>query len=187
VIPRYETHWAVTTVAPRSRYPCPRAASREVARPRACARCRNRAATPTSTATCATEYTGVSGDDYEFWNIVANTPVAESHPVGPGPLPGWSEWQSQQRYNPVTRKITMLSAGVSHDPGFQATYQRVVYFTADKPACWRQSARISQLARFSVRHSKDYGQRVLPRRGQHRVRHRRHRPRPPSTTPGRTC
>lgn len=44
------------------------------------------------------KYTSVSGDDHEFWNIVANTPVAED------------------------------STQV-----FKTTYQRVVYFTADKP------------------------------------------------------
>lgn len=77
------------------------------------------------------KYTSVSGDDHEFWNIVANTPVAED------------------------------STQV-----FKTTYQRVVYFTADKPNMFVSVGKdfgVGQIFPYVI--PKDYyGQRVLPER-----------------------
>ncbi len=114
-------------------------------------------------------HTGVSGDDYEFWNIVDNAPVPEDSAA-------WAQGRMQQGlrdmkalgYNPVaweaphyhTSAITARTAPQL----FTRTYQRVVYFTADKPNFFASVGKdygVGQFYPYSVR-TDHYGQRVLP-------------------------
>ena len=114
-------------------------------------------------------HTGVSGDDYEFWNIVDNKPFPEDSPSwvlgrlnqGLSDLKAWG-------YNPIaweaphyhTSAITARTAPQL----FTTTYQRVVYYTADKPNFFAPVAKdfsVGQFYPYVVR--KDYyGQYVLP-------------------------
>ena len=114
-------------------------------------------------------HTGVSGDDYEFWNIVANTPVAEdssSYALG-RMQSGLSDLKSNG-YNPVAWEAPHYHqsalASKAAASVFNTTYQRVVYFTADKPdfnAAVSKDFSLGQIFPYAIK--KDYyGQRVLP-------------------------
>jgi uncharacterized protein YdaL len=113
-------------------------------------------------------HTGVSGDDYEFWNIVANQPVAEDSVA-------WVSQRLQQGmndlrnngYNPVAWEAPHYhqSAIASRTAGsmFGTTYQRCVYFTADKPTFSGigKDFGVGQIFAYPI--AKDYyGQRILP-------------------------
>lgn len=114
-------------------------------------------------------HTGVSGDDYEFWNIVKNTPVDEDSTAWvTGRLnAGLNELRSNG-YNPVAWEAphyhTSALASKAASVAFATTYQRVVYFTADKPnftAGPGKDFSVGQIFPYVIR--KDYyGQRVLP-------------------------
>jgi uncharacterized protein YdaL len=114
-------------------------------------------------------HTGVSGDDYEFWNIVANTPVAEdSTEWVQGRLTAGLNDLKQNGFNPVAWEAphyhaSALSARAAAAT-FPTTYQRVVYFTADKPNFNRPTGKdfgVGQIFPYVIQ--KDYyGQRVLP-------------------------
>ncbi|HMN22155.1 MAG TPA: DUF2334 domain-containing protein [Ottowia sp.] len=114
-------------------------------------------------------YTGVSGDDYEFWNIVDNKPVAEDSLA-------WA----QNRYAAGLQELA--SGGYAptawetpHYHGsalaskaaaqtFAKTYQRVVYFTADNPdfnASVNKDFWVGQMYPYPIK-TDYYGQRVLP-------------------------
>jgi uncharacterized protein YdaL len=114
-------------------------------------------------------HTGVSGDDYEFWNIVANTPVAEDSLMWAGARMGAGLMELRgSGYQPVAWEAphyqgsalsSKAAAGI-----FPTTYQRVVYYTADKPnftAPVSKDFAVGQLYPYVIQ--KDhYGQRVLP-------------------------
>lgn len=114
-------------------------------------------------------HTGVSGDDYEFWNIVDNAPVPEDSAA-------WAYGRMQQGLtdmkaiglNPIaweaphyhTSAITARTAPQL----FTTTYQRVVYYTADKPDFFASVAKdfsVGQFFPYTI-HKDYYGQRVLP-------------------------
>jgi uncharacterized protein YdaL len=114
-------------------------------------------------------HTGVSGDDYEFWNIVDNAPVpedsaawaqsrmnsglSEMRALGLKPI----AWEAPHYH---TSALTARTAPQL----FTKTYQRVVYFTADKPNFFAPVAKdfaLGQFFPYSV-YRDHYGQRVLP-------------------------
>jgi uncharacterized protein YdaL len=114
-------------------------------------------------------HTGVSGDDYEFWNIVDNKPVAEDS----------IEWALGRMNNGLTdmnaigwRPIAWEAPHYHTSPLaaraapqlFSKTYQRVVYFTSDKPdlfAAQNKDFAVGQFFPYPIR--KDhYGQYVIP-------------------------
>ena len=114
-------------------------------------------------------HTGVSGDDYEFWNIVANSPVPEDSTSWVlGRLnAGLSDLQTNG-FAPVAWEAphyhgSALSSKAAASV-FNTTYQRVVYFTADKPnfnAATGKDFGVGQIFPYVIK--KDYyGQRVLP-------------------------
>jgi uncharacterized protein YdaL len=114
-------------------------------------------------------HTGVSGDDYEFWNIVANQPFPEDSATWVlGRLNQGLADLKAHGYTPIaweaphyhTSAITARTAPQL----FTTTYQRVVYYTADKPNFWASVAKdfsVGQYYPYVIR--KDYyGQYVLP-------------------------
>jgi len=113
---------------------------------------------------------GVSGDDYEFWNMVSNSPVAEDS----------TEW-ALARYQAGLADLanngygTPVAWETPHYQGsavdsrattqaFHTTYQRVVYYTADTPdfnAAVSKDFTLGQVFPYVI--GKDYyGQRILP-------------------------
>jgi uncharacterized protein YdaL len=114
-------------------------------------------------------HTSVSGDDYEFWNIVDNKPFPEDSPSwvlgrlnqGLTDMKAWGfnpvAWEAPHYH---TSAITARTAPQL----FTTTYQRVVYYTADKPDFFAATAKdfsVGQFYPYVVR--KDhYGQYVLP-------------------------
>jgi uncharacterized protein YdaL len=114
-------------------------------------------------------HTGVSGDDFEFWNIVANTPVAEDS----------LQWASQRLsaglndlrnngYRPVAWETPHYQASALSSKAvpalFGTTYQRCVYYTADKPnfnAPIAKDFAVGQIFPYPI--ARDYyGQRIIP-------------------------
>lgn len=115
------------------------------------------------------KYTSVSGDDYEFWNIVANTPVAEdSTQWALGRYTAGLNDLTANGYNPVAWEAPHYHASPLASKAtpqvFKTTYQRVVYFTADKPNLLAKVSKdfgVGQIFPYVI--PKDYyGQRVLP-------------------------
>ena len=114
-------------------------------------------------------HTGVSGDDYEFWNIVANSPVAEDSTSWVlGRLNAGVTDLVKNGFSPVAWEAphyhgSALSSKAAASV-FNTTYQRVVYFTADKPnfnAATSKDFGVGQIFPYVIK--KDYyGQRVLP-------------------------
>jgi uncharacterized protein YdaL len=114
-------------------------------------------------------HTGVSGDDFEFWNIVANTPVAEDSQ-------SWAAHRLQQGlsdlrnagYNVIAWETPHYQASALSSkavPGvFSTTYQRCVYYTADKPNLTGTISKdfaVGQIYPYPI--GKDYyGQRIIP-------------------------
>jgi uncharacterized protein YdaL len=83
-------------------------------------------------------HTGVSGDDYEFWNIVDNTPVKEdSFAWAAGRLNSGLGELRGAGYTPVAWEAPHYHGSAASSKAaaqaFKTTYQRVVYFTADTP------------------------------------------------------
>ena len=114
-------------------------------------------------------HTGVSGDDYEFWNIVANSPVAEDSTSWVlGRLNAGVADLVNNGYSPVAWEAphyhgSALSSKAASTV-FKTTYQRVVYFTADNPtynAAVSKDFGVGQIFPYVIK--KDYyGQRVIP-------------------------
>ena len=115
------------------------------------------------------KYTGVSGDDYEFWNIVDNTPVIEDSLA-------WALSRYQAGLQELSSNgYTATAWETPHYHGsalaskaaaqtFAKTYQRVVYFTADQPNFNAPVAKdfgVGQIFPYPIK-SDYYGQRVLP-------------------------
>ena len=114
-------------------------------------------------------HTGASGDDYEFWNISTNSPVAEdSTQWALGRLHTGVYDLVSAGYNPVAweaphNHASALSAKAAASV-FSTTYQRAVYFTADKPDFTTSVAKdfgAGQSFPYVIRRDY-YGQRVLP-------------------------
>jgi uncharacterized protein YdaL len=113
--------------------------------------------------------TGVSGDDYEFWNIVDNTPVAEDSTAWA--LGRYDAGLLELRangYTPFAWEAPHYEASALASKAvpsvFNTTYQRCVYFTADKPNFFAPTAKdfaVGQIYPYVI--EKDYyGQRILP-------------------------
>jgi uncharacterized protein YdaL len=113
--------------------------------------------------------TAVSGDDYEFWDIVENTPVAEdSASWALGRMNNGLTDMKALGYNPIAWEAphyeTSAIAARSSTQLFTRTYQRIVYFTADKPNFFASVAKdygVGQFYPYQI-YSDYYGQRVLP-------------------------
>jgi uncharacterized protein YdaL len=115
--------------------------------------------------------TGVSGDDYEFWNIVDNTPVVEEKSD-----PLWASRRlkaglaelAQNGYTPFGWEAPHYQSSpdsIKAVPSlFTTTYQRVVYYTSDHPVLAGATSpdfAVGQFYPYIIK--KDYyGQRVLP-------------------------
>ena len=114
-------------------------------------------------------HTGISGDDYEFWDIVANKPVPEdSSAWAKGRLAAGLKQLKDAGYTPIAWETphyhaSPLSSKVVPSL-FSNTWQRVVYFTADKPNLFAGVGKdfaVGQIFPYVV--NKDYyGQRVWP-------------------------
>jgi uncharacterized protein YdaL len=117
----------------------------------------------------ANPWTGVSGDDYEFWNIVANTPVAEdSAEWAYGRLSAGLSELIANGYHPVAWETPHYEASARTSKTvpvvFPTTYQRVVYFTADQPDFSAPAGKdymAGQLFPYVIQRDY-YNQRVLP-------------------------
>jgi len=114
-------------------------------------------------------HTGVSGDDYEFWNIVANSPVAEDSTAWAlGRLNAGLTELRNNGYTPVAWETPHYHASALASKAmptvFSNTYQRVVYFTADQPnfnAAINKDFGVGQIFPYVIK--KDhYGQRIIP-------------------------
>ena len=114
-------------------------------------------------------HTGVSGDDYEFWNIVANSPVAEDSTAWAlGRLNAGKTELTSNGYTPVAWETPHYHASALASKAmpqvFPTTYQRVVYFTADQPnfnAAINKDFGVGQIFPYVIK--KDhYGQRIIP-------------------------
>jgi uncharacterized protein YdaL len=114
-------------------------------------------------------HSGVSGDDYEMWNIVDNKPVAEDSVdwVRSRLNAGITDLRANG-YNPIAWEMPHYQgsaiANRTAPQFFSTTYQRVVYYTADKPNFFASVAKdfsVGQIYPFVV-HKDYYGQRVLP-------------------------
>lgn len=114
-------------------------------------------------------HTGVSGDDYEFWNIVTNSPVAEdSTEWALGRLNAGLNELISNGYQPIAWEAPHYhSSGLAAKAApqlFRKTYQRVVYHTADKPnlnASVGKDFSVGQFYPYVIQ--KDYyGQQILP-------------------------
>lgn len=114
-------------------------------------------------------HTGVSGDDYEFWNIVTNSPVAEDSPSwARGRLNAGLQEMEANGYKPVAWEAphyhASASAARAASRAFETAYQRVVYFTADKPnfnAATGKDFSVGQIFPYVIGNDY-YNQRILP-------------------------
>jgi uncharacterized protein YdaL len=114
-------------------------------------------------------HTGVSGDDYEFWNIVDNAPVPEDSTAWAlGRMMAGLRDMRALGYNPVAWEAphyhTSATAARASTQLFATTYQRVVYYTADRPNFWAATAKdfsVGQFYPYAIQRDY-YGQRVLP-------------------------
>jgi len=114
-------------------------------------------------------HTGVSGDDFEFWNIVTNTPVAEDSIT-------WARNRLQTGLKELTDNgfpTTVWETPHYHASPlaskampqvFPTSYHRAVYYTADRPNLTAATARDYAAGQFFpyVIQRDYYGQRILP-------------------------
>lgn len=114
-------------------------------------------------------HTGVSGDDYEFWNIVSNQPVPEDSLAwaqgryAAGLLELSSNGYAATAWEAPHYHGSALSSKAAAQT-FAKTYQRVVYFTADTPnfnAGTNKDFWVGQMYPYAIK-TDYYGQRVLP-------------------------
>lgn len=114
--------------------------------------------------------TGVSGEDYEFWDSVNNRPLPEdSSAWALSRLRAAAEEFEANGYSPVAWTTPHYHASPLSSRAvpqvFPTTYQRVVYFTSDTPVLDAQlPARDFAAWQFFpyVIHRDHYGQRVIP-------------------------
>jgi uncharacterized protein YdaL len=114
-------------------------------------------------------HTGVSGDDYEFWNIVDNKPFPEdSTSWVQGRLNQGLQDMRAWNLNPVAWEAphyhTSGIAAKTAAQTFSTTYQRAVYYTADKPNFFATASKDFSVGQFYpyVIKKDHYGQYVLP-------------------------
>lgn len=112
---------------------------------------------------------GISGDDYEFWNIVTNSPVTEDSTSWTlGRLNAGLLELISNGYRPVAWETPHYQASAVSSKAFpllfNKTYHRVVYYTADQPnfnANVNRDFAVGQVFPYVIK--KDhYGQMVLP-------------------------
>jgi uncharacterized protein YdaL len=114
-------------------------------------------------------YTGVSGDDFEFWNITSNSPVDEdSSTWALDRLKAANHELRRSNYIPVAWETPHYHASALTSKAipqvYDTTYQRVVYYTADKPNFFAPTGKdfaIGQMYPYPIKRDY-YGQRVLP-------------------------
>jgi uncharacterized protein YdaL len=114
-------------------------------------------------------HTGVSGDDYEFWDIVDNKPVPEdSRSWVYGRLQAGLNDLRANGYNPIAWEMPhyhgSATAARTSMELFSTTYQRVVYYTADKPNFFAPVSKdfaVGQIFPWVIQRDY-YGQKVLP-------------------------
>jgi uncharacterized protein YdaL len=113
--------------------------------------------------------TGTSGEDYEFWDAVHNLPLPEDSPQwAEGRLRASDEELRSNGYMPVAWTTPHYHASPATSRAiprvFDTTYQRVVYFTSDRPNLTRATGRDYAVWQFFpyVIQRDHYGQRVLP-------------------------
>jgi uncharacterized protein YdaL len=114
-------------------------------------------------------HTGVSSDDYEFWDIVKNAPVPEDSATWvANRLAGGLHELRTQGYEPVAWETPHYhgSPATSRIAArmFNTTYQRVVYFTSEQPDFSARNGKDFSAGQFFpyLIHKDHYGQRVLP-------------------------
>ena len=112
---------------------------------------------------------GLSGDDFEFWDIVNNKPVAEDSTawafgrVSTGLLELAANGYRVFAWETPHYESSALSSQV-FGKVFPMTYQRAVYFTADKPNFYAPTGKdfaVGQIYPYAV-DGDYYGQRILP-------------------------
>ena len=114
-------------------------------------------------------HTGVSGDDYEFWNIVTNTPVTEDSQMwAAGRLASGLMALHSNGYTPVAWEAPHYQGSAASSKvaamAFKTTYQRVVYYTADTPnfsAPVSKDFAVGQIYPYVIKQDY-YGQRIIP-------------------------
>jgi uncharacterized protein YdaL len=114
-------------------------------------------------------HTGVSGDDYEFWDIVDNRPLPEDSPAWVlGRLNNGLRDMRALAYNPVAWEAphyqTSATTARTAPQLFARTYQRVVYYTSDRPDFFAPVGKdfaLGQFYPYSIVRD-HYGQLVLP-------------------------
>lgn len=114
-------------------------------------------------------YTAISGDDYEMWNIATNSPVAEDSPNWVlGRLQAGLGELRNNGYTPVAWEMPHYQGSATAyrtvPQLFSTTYQRVVYYTADKPNFTSSVGRDIAAGQFFpyVVQKDHYGERILP-------------------------
>ncbi|NML44139.1 DUF2334 domain-containing protein [Ramlibacter sp. G-1-2-2] len=113
--------------------------------------------------------TGISGDDYEMWNIVTDSPVAEdSFAWAQGRMQAGLAQLHDNGYAPVAWEMPHYQGSANANRAaaqtFATTYQRVVYYTADQPnfnAAVARDLEVGQFYPYTI--GQDYyGQRIIP-------------------------
>jgi uncharacterized protein YdaL len=113
--------------------------------------------------------TGVSGDDFEFWNIVDNKPVQEDSVswaygrMNNGLTDLRAQGWSPIAWEPPHYQASAIASRTSTQL-FSVTYMRAVYYTADQPNFYAATAKdfsVGQFYPFPV--GRDYyGARIIP-------------------------
>lgn len=118
-------------------------------------------------------HTGVTADDFEFWNIVANTPVAEDSvswalkrvDAGVADLaPKNGTYQFQPFAFEVPHYQASPNAYAAIRQRFAKTHGRLVYYTSDTPVLTSRVGRdfaVGQFFPYVIRQD-HYGNRVIP-------------------------
>ncbi|MEJ8839655.1 DUF2334 domain-containing protein [Ramlibacter sp. AN1133] len=114
-------------------------------------------------------HTGVSGDDFEFWNIVDNKPVQEDSVAWAlGRLNSGLQDMAAIGWKPIAWETPHYEASPLSSRAapqvFPRTYQRVVYFTSDHPdlfAAQNKDFAVGQIFPYPIA-SDHYGQYVIP-------------------------
>lgn len=114
-------------------------------------------------------HSAVSGDDFEFWDIVNNAPV-------PDDSTAWASARIQagrddlvaNGYNPVAWETPHYQSSAlstkAIPPLFDKTYQRAVYYTADVPnfnAAQSKDFSVGQFFPYIIKQDY-YGQKIIP-------------------------
>jgi uncharacterized protein YdaL len=114
-------------------------------------------------------WSGMSGDDYEFWDIVHNAPVPEDATQGALDRVTAGLWElTRFHFGPVAWEtphyVASPLASRAFPLAFDTTYQRVVYVTSDHPDLGAHAGKdfmAGQIFPYPI--ARDYyGQRVLP-------------------------